>query len=247
MSQATDRDQSPELPGHTAIVMDGNGRWAQEHGLARIRGHEKGADSVRKITTRCAELGLEELTLYAFSMDNWKRPQKEVEFLMDLLRTYLKKELDTIMENDIQFRTIGRVQSLPDSSRELIRQTEEKSSDNSGMILRLALNYSGQKEVVDACRTLLEKYQGLQQDPSEIDLEELRNHMYDPDMSEPDLLIRTGGEQRISDFLLFHLSYTEIYFTETYWPEFRSSELSRAFEEFRSRNRRFGGLNEDST
>lgn len=235
-------DQSLDVPSHVAMIMDGNGRWARERDKSRIRGHEEGARSVRSITTRCAEIGIEELTLYAFSMDNWKRPDKEVKFLMQLLQTYLKQELETIMQNNIRFRTIGKTENLPDMPRDLIEETEKRSRDNDGMVLRLALNYSGQKEVMDTVKKWIQKDRKEQVDLGQIDVQSFRSSMYDPEMTEPDLLIRTGGEQRISDFLLFHLSYTEFYFTETYWPDFRESHLEKAIEDFCQRKRRFGGL-----
>ncbi len=232
-----------ELPEHIAIVMDGNGRWANERGLHRVKGHEEGANSVRSITEHAASRKLSELTLFTFSMDNWKRPDEEVSVLMDLLNKHLRTERKTIMENDIVFRVIGRRQPLPSETKTLIADLEEDSRENSGMILRLALNYAGKQEILDATRQIAKQVQSGHLEPEDITEEELDGAMYDPDMKHPDFLIRTGGEKRISNFLLWQLSYTEIYFTDEYWPEFREDEFDRAVSAFHRRERRFGGLN----
>jgi undecaprenyl diphosphate synthase len=231
-----------DLPDHIAIVMDGNGRWANERDLRRVKGHEQGAESVREITEHAASSGLSELTLFTFSMDNWKRPDDEISFLMDLLNIHLQKERETIMDNDIVFRVIGRIKQLPSDTQELIHDLEQESSENGGMILRLALNYAGKQEILDAVREISEEIAEETLDPDDINREVLDQAMYDPDMKDPDLLVRTGGEKRISNFLLWQLSYTEIYFTDTYWPEFRSDEFDRAVRAFNRRERRYGGL-----
>ncbi len=229
-------------PEHIAIVMDGNGRWANEKGYPRIEGHQEGAESVRAITEHGVRKGIEELTLFTFSMDNWKRPDDEVSFLMDLLKMHLRTERETIMENEIDFRVIGRIHQLPDEPRELIDNMVRDTRDHDEMVLRLALNYAGQQEILDAVRHLCEDVRSGELDPEEINRGLVQQYLYDPGMSDPDLLIRTGGEQRISNFLLWHLSYTEIYFTETYWPDFREEQLDRAIQSFHQRERRYGGL-----
>lgn len=222
--------------------MDGNGRWANEQGLDRVKGHQEGAESVRSITEHAASEGISELTLFTFSMDNWKRPDAEISFLMDLLNIHLRQERSTIMENDIVFRVIGRIQQLPSESQELINDLEEDSRNNEGMTLRLALNYAGKQEILDAVQQICDRVRSGDLDPKEVDRNVIENALYDPDMADPDLLIRTGGEQRISNFLLWQLSYTEIYFTDVYWPEFREEQLDRAIAAFDRRERRFGGL-----
>ncbi len=231
-----------DFPDHIAIVMDGNGRWANERDLERVKGHEQGAESVREITEHAASCGLSELTLFTFSMDNWKRPDHEISFLMDLLNIHLEKERKTIMENGIVFRVIGRIQQLPSDTQELIRDLEDESSENEGMLLRLALNYAGKQEILDAVRKISENIASEDLKPEDINREILDEAMYDPDMKDPDLLVRTGGEKRISNFLLWQLSYTEIYFTETYWPDFRSDQFDQAVRAFNRRERRYGGL-----
>lgn len=222
--------------------MDGNGRWANEQGLDRVKGHQEGAESVRVITEHAAEEGISELTLFTFSMDNWKRPDSEISFLMDLLNVHLRQERETIMDNDIVFRVIGRIQQLPSETQERIRELEEDSEDNEGMILRLALNYAGKQEILDGVRRICEQVEDGTLDPEDVDRNVMDEAMYDPDMADPDLMIRTGGEKRISNFLLWQLSYTEIYFTDVYWPEFREEDLDQAITAFDRRERRYGGL-----
>ncbi len=229
-------------PAHIAIVMDGNGRWAKERGYPRIEGHQEGAESVREITECCVEKGVDELTLFTFSMDNWKRPDDEISFLMDLLKMHLRTERETIMENEIDFRVIGRINQLPEEPRKLIEEMKRDTRNHDRMVLRLALNYAGKQEILDAVRHLCEEVNSGSLQPEEINRERLKDHLYDSEMTDPDLLIRTGGEKRISNFLLWQISYTEIYFTEVYWPDFREDELDRAIQSFHKRERRYGGL-----
>ncbi|MEW6744561.1 MAG: isoprenyl transferase [Planctomycetota bacterium] len=229
------------LPRHIAIIMDGNGRWARQRGLPRVRGHQEGAESVRVVTTECARLGIERLTLYAFSLENWKRPAREIAFLMRLLKRFLIGERPTIMENNIRFTAMGRLADLPASVRRHLERNTAMSRLNTGLNLCLALSYSGRAELVDAARALArEAVQGRIR-PDEIDEELLAQHLYQPG-HDPDLLIRTAGERRISNFLLWQLSYAELYFADVCWPDFREAELHLAIGAYRSRTRTFGGL-----
>ncbi len=235
---------TPPPPEAVAIIMDGNGRWAQARGEPRIVGHEAGAESVRAITRECARLGVGELTLYAFSNENWKRPQEEVDLLMGLLRRYLIDERPEIMDNDIRFRVIGRTASMPEPVLEEMRQTISMSADNPGMVLRLALSYGGRQEIIDAAARLVEL---AKEDPARAAAlaaseDGFRSQLYEPGMRDPDLLIRTAGEQRISNFLLWQISYSEIHVTSVMWPEFREAQLHAAFADYQGRERRFGGL-----
>lgn len=225
------------LPRHIAIIMDGNGRWAAGRGLARIRGHEEGARIVRRTTEECARLGIHWLTLYAFSSENWKRPPAEVKFLMKLLSRYLIQERPTIMKNDIRFRTVGRIHELPKEVQKEIAKTTSESQRNTGTVLCLALNYGGRDEIVDAACRMANAVRGaLPGDPEK----NFRELLYDPDMPDVDLLIRTGGEMRMSNFLLWQLSYAELYFTPVFWPDFTEQNLHEAIRAFVSRERRFG-------
>jgi len=229
-------------PAHVAIIMDGNGRWANRRGLARVKGHEQGALAVRRVAESCARRGISELTLYAFSMENWKRPASEVSFLMDLLVRFLVRERKTILENDLRFRAIGRVDDLDAAVREQVADLTDASAANPGMILRLALNYGGRGEIVDAVRRVAEAVREGRLDPADIDERVLQGHMYDPSMAPPDLLIRTAGEYRISNFLLWQVSYSEIHVTSRCWPEFGEEDLDEAIRVYRGRTRKFGGL-----
>ena len=230
------------VPGHVAVIMDGNGRWAETRGLSRIRGHEAGAETVREITRECARLGVRELTLYAFSNENWKRPADEIGQLMGLLERYLVGERREIMENRIRFAVIGRTSVLPPGVRAEMDRTIAMSRDNGGMILRLALNYGGRAEIVDAARRFAAEVAAGRAKPDDLDEEGFARRLYDPGMSEPDLLIRTAGEMRISNFLLWQVSYSEFWVTPVTWPEFRAPDLHEAFRDYARRERRFGGL-----
>ncbi len=220
---------------HLAIIMDGNGRWAEQKGLRRTKGHEAGAETVRAITTYCAaHPTIESVTYYAFSTENWKRPKHEVEFLMKLLEKYLKNELDTYRRESIRFFAIGDLSRFSDSLRERIAFTQEETAGNDRLTHVLALNYGGRDEIVRAARKLI-------QSGEEMNEENLGRHLDTP-YSDVDLLVRTSGEQRLSNYLLWQLSYSELAFTDTLWPDFTPEELERIIEEFSARNRRFGGI-----
>ncbi|KKM73107.1 hypothetical protein LCGC14_1413840 [marine sediment metagenome] len=230
------------LPNHIAIIMDGNGRWARRRGFIRLRGHEEGIKSVREITTECAKMHIGQLTLYAFSNENWKRSKTEVKFLMRMLKRYLIEERKTIEDNNIILKAVGRIEALPeDVQRELFISIEE-SKNNTGMILCLALNYGGRTEIADAAKKLAEDVKRRKLDLKDINEDTFKSYMYMAEMSDPDLLIRTGGEMRVSNFLLWEISYAELWFTHVYWPEFRKKHLEEALGDYAKRERRFGGL-----
>ncbi|REK10820.1 MAG: isoprenyl transferase [Planctomycetota bacterium] len=229
-------------PKHIAIIMDGNGRWAQRQGLPRIEGHRRGVASVRRTTEECARLDIEQLTLYCLSSENWKRPQRELEFLMHLLEQYMIEERSTIMEQNIRVNVIGRRDAIPDAVRREMQKTIDLSAANTGLRLCLAINYGSRLELVDAVREIAEQVQGGQLEPSAIDEETVRKHLYTAGMSDPDLVIRTAGEMRVSNFLLWQISYSEIWVTDHCWPEFRESDLHQAIRDFAARDRRYGGL-----
>jgi undecaprenyl diphosphate synthase len=229
-----------KLPKHLAIIMDGNGRWARQKSLSRIEGHIKGIQSVRTVVTTCRELGIEFLTLYAFSIENWRRPVNEVLALMGLLQRYLRKELDKMLENDIRLRAIGDINSLPPDAHDTLIDTVEKTAHCDGMVLTLALSYSGRDEIIRAFRRLVADIKNKRIRPEEVSEETLSNYLSTKDIPDPDLLIRTSGEYRISNFLLWEMAYTEIYVTETLWPEFGKEDLIKALLNYQSRERRFG-------
>jgi undecaprenyl diphosphate synthase len=231
------------IPAHIAIIMDGNGRWARQRNYPRIMGHKAGVDPVREIVETCARLGLEALTLYAFSVENWKRPRHEIEGLWRLLRYYLRRELPNLMRNDIQLIAIGRLESLPDAVQQELQSVMDRTSRNRGMRLNLAINYGGRTELVDAVNAMLDnaRLEG-NLDALEITEEAISGHLYTAGLKDPDLLIRTSGEMRISNFLLWQIAYAELYVTETLWPDFTRTELLEAIAEYQSRDRRFGGV-----
>jgi undecaprenyl diphosphate synthase len=231
------------LPAHIAIIMDGNGRWARQRNFPRILGHKQGINSVRTVVETSSLLGVEALTLYAFSVENWKRPRHEVEGLWRLLRYYLRHELNTLMRNDIQLVAIGRVESLPAAAHDELQSVIEKTSNNRGMRLNLAINYGGRTELVDAVNAMLDnaRLEG-NLDSLEITEESISEHLYTAGLKDPDLLIRTSGEMRVSNFLLWQIAYSEIYVTETLWPDFGRSDLLEAISAYQNRERRFGGL-----
>lgn len=241
----SDEATSLRTPRHIAIIMDGNGRWARRRGLRRPFGHREGAESVREITRECARLGIGRLTLYAFSADNWKRPPSEVRLLMKLLRKYLIGERREILENNIRFEVIGRIGELPEEVREEIARTIDVSRDNTGMVLCLALNYGARGEIVDAVRRLGREIAEGRLDPDAITEEDVSCRLYAPAAPDPDLLIRTGGDLRLSNFLLWQASYTELWVTPLLWPEFRKEHLHSALKDFGRRERRFGGVAEE--
>lgn len=229
-------------PRHIAIIMDGNGRWAERQGLPRIEGHRRGAETVRRITEECAELYIEQLTLYCLSSENWKRPQQEIDFLMHLLERYMIEERSTIMDNNIRVRTLGRREGIPAQVLQEIDQTVSMSSTNTGMWLNLAINYGARAEIVDAMKTLGEQIATGAISVDAIDESLISSHLYTAGLDDPDLLVRTAGELRISNFLLWQISYAEIWVTENCWPEFEESCLHEAIADYAQRNRKFGGL-----
>lgn len=230
------------LPRHVAVIMDGNGRWAAQRGQPRIAGHRAGVEAVRATVDTSARLGLGALTLYAFSTENWKRPRYEVDALMRMLRKYLRLELDEINRQNIRFQTIGRIEALAPSVRNEIARASERTAPNTGMVLSVALNYGGRAEIVDACRAAMRKLTAagsLADDLTEADIE---RELYTSNLPELDLLVRTSGELRISNFLLWQSAYAEIHVTETLWPDFRRLHLLEAVTDYQQRSRRFGGL-----
>lgn len=232
------------LPRHVAVIMDGNGRWAQKRHLPRIAGHRAGTQSARTTIETCARLKIEALTLYAFSVENWRRPQTEIDFLMALLREYLRKEMPLIQKNEIRMRFLGRVEELPVGVQKDVREAMEKTAGNRGMVLCIALNYGGRAEVVDAVNSILAESNGSGV-PARITEEQLSRHLYTEGLPDPDLLIRTSGEMRVSNFLLWQIAYSEIFVTETLWPDFNRARLLEALVEYQKRERRYGGIRED--
>jgi undecaprenyl diphosphate synthase len=231
------------LPAHIAIIMDGNGRWARRRGLPRVAGHRAGIESVRIVVDTCARLGIQALTLYAFSLENWKRPREEVSTLWRLLRLYLRRELPEIMRNGIQFTCMGRLDGLPSVVRQELESAIAATSANRGMRLNLAINYSGRAELVDALNAIIEDARLEGRLPElHIDEDTLAARLYTAGMPDPDLLIRTSGEMRISNFLLWQIAYAELYLTDTLWPDFGRIDLLEAVLEYQKRDRRFGGL-----
>ena len=224
---------------HIAIIMDGNGRWAESRGLTRSDGHKAGADNISRIANAARELGIKYLTLYAFSTENWKRPPAEVAFLMGLIPEVTGKQLPEMMKNNVRLRTIGRTNDLPLPARKSLLKCIEETRNNTGLTINIALSYGGRAEITDAVNKILaEKKPG-----EKIDEKEFAKYLYAPDIPDPDLLIRTSGELRLSNFLLWQLSYSEIYVTDTHWPDFDKEALQTAINSFGSRKRRFGGLN----
>jgi undecaprenyl diphosphate synthase len=231
------------LPEHVAIIMDGNGRWAGSRSLKRFLGHQQGADSVQLVTETASRIGLPWLTLYAFSLENnLRRPRAEVNFLMRLLRSYLESNLQRMMDNNVRMRYIGRTHELPVEVQEKMRWAEEATARNTGTTLTLALNYGGRSELVDAFRSLFAEMKQTHQSAERITEEDIHRHLYTAHMPDPDLLIRTSGEMRLSNYLLWQIAYTEIFVTERLWPDFRGIHLLEAIAAFQGRERRYGGL-----
>lgn len=230
------------VPKHVAIIMDGNGRWAKERGLPRIKGHEQGAESVRAVTEASVELGVEFLTVYAFSTENWKRPAAEVNALWALLEHFIAQETPTLMKNGVRLQAIGRIHELPQSCQDALQRTIELTANNPKTTLVLALNYSGRTEIIDTVRNLCREAAAGTLDIESLDEKAFSRHLYTGSFPDPDLLIRTSGELRLSNFLLWQLSYTEIYVTQKMWPDFSKEDLRDAIREFNKRQRRFGGL-----
>lgn len=230
------------IPRHIAIIMDGNGRWARERGLPRTEGHRRGADSVEAITRACGELGVEFLTLYAFSTENWKRPKTEVNALMRMLEHFLKSKTPELMKQNVRLQAIGRLHDLPPGAQSQLHKTIEQTSQNTGLTLILALSYGAREEILDGIRSLLDSIDKGHLDRAMIDADVFSKHLYTRYYPDPDLLIRTSGEMRLSNFLLWQLSYTEFYITQTLWPDFRKPQLLDALREYTKRDRRFGGV-----
>ena len=228
------------LPRHIAIIMDGNGRWARTRNLPRVAGHRAGIAAVRDVVEASARLGFPVLTLYAFSIENWNRPQAEVTTLMGLLREYLRKELHTLQENNIAFKVIGRSEELAPAVRRELRDAVDATRDNTGLLFNIALSYGGRAEIVDACNRILAERLETGPLPAPVDEAEFAAHLYTAGQPDPDLLIRTSGELRISNFLLWQIAYAEIWVTETLWPDFRRRELLQAIVDFQKRERRYG-------
>lgn len=238
-------EKGKKLPGHIAIIMDGNGRWAQKRGLPRIAGHRAGMKRVKEVTQSCRELGISHLTLFAFSTENWKRPRDEVFFLMRLPQEYLSTELSDLVQNNIQVRLIGDERGLPDYTRKAIHEAIEATRSNTGMVLSFALNYGGRAELVEAVRAITTKVgQGLI-GVDDISPELIQSHLYTAELPDPDLLIRTSGELRISNFFLWQAAYTELYFTDVLWPDFTKHNLLEAIGAYQHRMRRYGTVSSE--
>ena len=248
MADATDLSPTQEaIPRHIAVIMDGNGRWARDRGLERIEGHLKGAETVRRIVEECCRLGVGNLTLYSFSSENWKRPPREVEFLMGLLKQYLIDERAEIARQNIRFRVIGRRGELSADVVAEIEESECRSSSNTGLTLALAVNYGSRAEIVDGVRAIAERVKRGELEPAEIEEATVAESLYTVGMPDPDLLIRTAGEMRISNYLLWQISYAELWVTPVCWPDFSTAHLQEAIREFTARERRFGGLKTATT
>ena len=232
------------IPRHVAIIMDGNGRWAKARGLPRVAGHREGVNSVREIVRLCPEIGVDILTLYTFSQENWKRPALEISALMQLLVRTIRQELKDLMRNDVRICVLGRLSDLPNDARMALDEAIEKSRHNTGLQLNLALSYSGREEIVHAVRTLARKVQNGELQPNDIDETQVSESLYTVGIPEPDMLIRTGGMIRLSNFLLWQCAYTEIHISAVYWPEFRDEQFLDALLDFQQRERRFGKVSE---
>ncbi len=232
------------LPRHIAVIMDGNGRWARARNLPRVEGHRAGIASVREIVETAARLELPVITLYAFSVENWKRPRYEVATLMMLLKEYLRKELATLMDNNIRFTPIGRIEGLDPSVQRELRYAETETARNTGLLFQIALNYGGRAEIVDTCNRIMALLQEREMSDAVIDEQFFGDHLYTADIDDPDLLIRTSGELRVSNFLLWQIAYAEIHVTKVLWPDFRRRHLFEAIIDFQSRERRYGGVDE---
>lgn len=230
------------LPTHVAMIMDGNGRWAKQRNLPRVEGHRNGAESVRAVVRTAGEIGIKYLTLYAFSVENWSRPKEEVDTLMKYLARYLKSEAAELQKNNVRLEVIGQIYRLPEQVQEQLRKTIQTLSRNNGLTLVLALSYGSRTEMVDAVRNIATKAQQGKLDPAEITEQTISQHLYTKSIPDPDLLIRTSGEMRLSNFLLWQISYAELVVTPTLWPDFRKKDFFEALEEFTRRHRRFGGL-----
>ncbi|WP_113959320.1 isoprenyl transferase [Roseimicrobium gellanilyticum] len=238
----TARPDTLKIPRHVAIIMDGNGRWAAERGLPRTEGHRRGADSVQTIVETCGEMGIEFLTLYAFSTENWKRPKTEVAALMKMLERFLKTKTEEMQKQNVRLQAIGRLHDLPEAVQNQLHKSIAQTSQNTGLTLILALSYGAREEILDGIRSLLDSVEKGHLDKAMIDADVFSKHLYTRYYPDPDLLIRTSGEMRLSNFLLWQLSYTEFYITQTLWPDFRKEQFHEAIREYTRRDRRFGGV-----
>jgi undecaprenyl diphosphate synthase len=235
-------DDPKSIPRHVAIIMDGNGRWAKSHHLPRLKGHQRGAESVEAVIETAMELGIEYITLYAFSVENWQRPHTEVQGLMQLLSSVLKQHREKLFKNKVRLRVIGRRKDLPEKIQKEIQECEDATRENRKLTLILALSYGSRVEIVEAVQKIGQKIQNGELRPEDVTEKTIQDNLYTVDIPDPDLLIRTSGEMRLSNFLLWQLSYTEIYITPVLWPDFSKIEFSKAVEEYQKRQRRFGGL-----
>lgn len=234
------RIQEKQLPKHIAIIMDGNGRWAKKRFLPRIAGHRAGVETVRMTVKTARDLNIKHVTLYAFSTENWTRPKDEVNSLMKYLEEFLKKEVDELHENNVKLTAMGRIHDLPDFAQRELKKASERTADNTGLNLNLALNYSGRAEIIDAVKKIITNSADLNAET--FTAEDLQNYLYCPELPDPDLLIRTSGEIRISNFFLWQLAYTELWITEKFWPDFTREDFAKAVHDYQNRERRFGGL-----
>ena len=230
------------LPAHVAIIMDGNGRWAKQRGLPRVEGHRNGVESVRVTVRACGEVGIKYLTLYAFSVENWNRPKDEVDTLMKYLARFLKNEIGELNRSNVRLEVIGQIYRLPEFVQEQLKKTQAALAKNNGLTLVLALSYGGRQEIVEGVRAIASKAKAGKLEPAEINEQIISQHLYTHQYPDPDLLIRTSGELRVSNFLLWQISYAEFVVTPTLWPDFRKAELFAALEEYTRRHRRFGGV-----
>ena len=239
-----DKIDTSKLPEHIAIIMDGNGRWAKAQGKHRIFGHKNGVKAVREVTEGCAEIGIKNLTLYAFSTENWNRPKLEVSALMELLFITMGKEIKTLQKNNIRLNAIGHLHSLPESNRKVLLELMEATKNNTRMTLTLALSYGAREELTEATKKIAQAVKDGQLSIKDIKQETITEQLYTKNIPDPELMIRTSGEHRISNFLLWQMAYTELYFTEKFWPEFTKNDLYKAIYEFQNRERRFGMTSE---
>lgn len=244
MARRIELSEEQKFPRHVAIILDGNGRWAERQGRERTFGHQAGADNVKTIVREAGHMGIERLTIYAFSTENWKRPQPEVDFLMELFKDYLLRQLRDLMQDGVQLHVVGERSRLSEGLRKEVEACEADTRNNTGLVLNVAINYGGRDEIVRAARLLAEDVQAGRLASADITEDALQRRLYESDAADVDLLIRTGGESRISNFLLWQISYSELYFTPVLWPDFTVEELHRAVDWFCHRDRRFGGLNE---
>jgi len=230
------------LPRHIAIVMDGNGRWAQQRGLPRVQGHIEGRKATKRTVRACAAIGIEVLSLYAFSVENWRRPPEEVNAILRLIATALEEELDELDANNVRFRASGRLHETPEYLQQVLCRAEERTANNTGLVLNLCVNYGGRAEIVDAARALAAETAAGHLDPASIGEATFASHLYQPELPDPDLLLRPGGETRVSNFLLWQIAYAEVIILPTLWPDFREEHLAEALVEYSRRQRRFGGV-----